>query len=172
ASRHESFRKKKQAVAREGSSAAHNKHYANSDTDSDATLYSSSSDKTKKSANETGDADESEMDLSNDNPNRDNDVARYRVFMHNKSTVTPNSTHLSPTVTSSSLDLIQTLLDEIPTNELMNFISHPVYTDAQITSVVQNLKGNPELKSYISGASEVPFGTHVDVLATKTLMQE
>ncbi|GJZ91291.1 hypothetical protein Tco_0663218 [Tanacetum coccineum] len=50
--------------------------------------------------------------------------------------------------------------------------SHPVYTDAQTTSVVHNPEGNPELTSYISGASKVPLGTHVDVLATKTLLQE
>ncbi|GKD54675.1 hypothetical protein Tco_1288062, partial [Tanacetum coccineum] len=50
--------------------------------------------------------------------------------------------------------------------------SHPVYTDAQTTSMVHNLEGNPELTSYISGASKVPLGIHVDVLETKTLMHE
>ncbi|GKE34939.1 hypothetical protein Tco_1454261 [Tanacetum coccineum] len=112
------------------------------------------------------------MDLFDDNPNGDDDVARYGVFMHNKSTTTPNSTYLSSTVTSSSLNFIQTLLDETPANELTNFMSHPVYVDAQTTSVVHNPEGNPELTSYISGASEVPLGTHVDVLATKVLLQE
>ncbi|GKA17280.1 hypothetical protein Tco_0697117 [Tanacetum coccineum] len=112
------------------------------------------------------------MDLSDDNPHRDDDATRYGVFMHNKSTATPNSTYLSLTVTSSSLDFIQTLLDETPANELIDFMSHPVYTDAQTTSVVHNPEGNPELTSYISGASEVPLGTHVDVLATKTLLSE
>ncbi|GJT16218.1 hypothetical protein Tco_0874924 [Tanacetum coccineum] len=169
ASRLKSLRKKKQPVAGEGSSAAHNKYY---DTNSDATLYSSSLDKTEEGANETDDADESDMDLSDDNPQGDNDAARYGVFMHNKSTPTPNSTYLSLTVTSSSLDFIQTLLDETPVNELMDFMSHPVYTDAQTTSVVNNLEGNPKLTSYISCASEVPVGTHVDVLATKMLLQE
>ncbi|GKC40276.1 hypothetical protein Tco_1052660 [Tanacetum coccineum] len=164
-----SLRKKKQPVAGEGSSAAHNKYY---DTNSDATLYSSSLDKTEEVANETDDADESDMDLSDDNPQGDNDAARYGVFMHNKSTPTPNSTYLGLMVTSSSLDFIQTLLDETPVNELMDFMSHPVYTDAQTTSVVNNLKGNPKLTSYISCASEVPIGTHVDVLATKMLLQE
>ncbi|GKD02372.1 hypothetical protein Tco_1177346, partial [Tanacetum coccineum] len=125
-----------------------------------------------ESANETDDADESDMDLSNDNPHGGDDDARYGVFMHNKSTATPNSTYLSPTVTSSSLDFIQTLLYETPVNELMNFMSHLVFTDAQTTSVVHNPEGNPKLTSYISGASEVPLGTHVDVLATKSLMQE
>ncbi|GJT59717.1 hypothetical protein Tco_1003250 [Tanacetum coccineum] len=130
------------------------------------------SNESKESANETDDADESDMDLSDDNLNRDDDAARYGVFMHNKSTATPNSAYLSMTVTSSSLDFIQTLLDETPANELMDFISHPVYIGAQTTSVVHNPEGNPELTSYISGASEVPLGTHVDVLATQTLLQE
>nr|GEW69698.1 hypothetical protein [Tanacetum cinerariifolium] len=87
----------------------------------------------------------------------DNDATRYGVFMHNKSTATPNSTYLSLTVTSSSLDFIQTLLDETLANELMDFMSHPVHTDAQTTLVVHNLEGNPELTSYISGASKVPL---------------
>ncbi|GJV47912.1 hypothetical protein Tco_1438124 [Tanacetum coccineum] len=99
-----------------------------------------------ENANETDDADESNMDLSNDNPHEDDDV--------------------------SSAGLIQTLLDETPANELMDFMSHPVYTDAHTTSVVHIPEGNPELISYILGATEVPLGTHVDVLATKTLMQE
>ncbi|GJR06950.1 hypothetical protein Tco_0529934 [Tanacetum coccineum] len=75
-------------------------YYDSFDFDSDATLYSSSSDKTEESANETDDADESEMDLSNDNPDGDDDVAGYGVFMHNKSTTTPNSTYLSLTITT------------------------------------------------------------------------
>ncbi|GJS18381.1 hypothetical protein Tco_0412853 [Tanacetum coccineum] len=145
----ESLKQKNQAVVGEGSSAAHNKYNDSSDNDSEATLYSSSSDKTEESANET-DADESDMDLSDDNPQGDNDVARYGVFMHNKSTATPNSTYRSLTVISSSLDFIQTLLDETPTNELTDFMSHPVYTDAQTTLVMHNPKGNPELASYIS----------------------
>ncbi|GJU87358.1 hypothetical protein Tco_1294904 [Tanacetum coccineum] len=138
----------------------------------EATLYSSSSDKTKESENETDDADEYDMDLFDDNPQGDDDDARYGVFMLNKSTTTPNSTDLSPAITSSSLDFIQTLLDETPINELTDFMSHPVYTDAQTTLVVHNPEGNIELTSYISGASEVPLGTHVDVLAIKTLLQE
>nr|GEX12073.1 hypothetical protein [Tanacetum cinerariifolium] len=168
----ESLRQKKQPVTGEGSSTAQNKYYSSSDTDSDSTLYSSSSNKPEGSENETDDVDESDIDLSDDNPDEDDDAVRYGVFMHNKSTTTPNSTYLIPTVTCSSGDFIQTLLDETPVNELMDFISHPVYIDAQTTSVVHNLEGNPELKSYISGASEVPLGTHVDVLTTKTLMKE
>ncbi|GKE29052.1 hypothetical protein Tco_1444436, partial [Tanacetum coccineum] len=141
ASRLESLKQKKQAVVGEGSSAAHNKYYDDSDID-------------------------------NDNPHGYNDAVGYGVFMHNKSTATPNSTYLSPTVTSSSIDFIQTLLDETHANELTDFMSHLVYTGAQTTSVVHNPEGNPEITSYISGASEVPLGIHVDVLATKTLMQE
>nr|GEX50356.1 hypothetical protein [Tanacetum cinerariifolium] len=104
-------------------------------TASDATLYASSSDKPDGSANETDDADKFEMDLSDDNPHGDDDDARYGVFMHNKCTATPNSTYLNLTVTSSLLDFIQTFLDETPVNELMDFMSHPVYIDAQTTSV-------------------------------------
>nr|GFA00454.1 hypothetical protein [Tanacetum cinerariifolium] len=51
-------------------------------------------------------------------------------------------------------------------------MSHPVYTDAQTTSVVHNPEGNPELTSYISGEYKVPLGTRVYVLATKTLLDE
>ncbi|GKA89055.1 hypothetical protein Tco_0810867 [Tanacetum coccineum] len=117
------------------------------DIDSDVTLHSSSSNESEESTNETDDADESNMDLSHDNPHGDDDDARYGVFMHNKSIATPNSTYFSPTVTSSSLDFIQTLLDEAPTNELTDFMSHPVYTDAQTTLVVHNPEVNPELTS-------------------------
>ncbi|GJT17905.1 hypothetical protein Tco_0876611 [Tanacetum coccineum] len=52
----EILRQKKQAVAGEGSSAAHTTFYDTSDTESDATQYSSSSDTTEESANETDDA--------------------------------------------------------------------------------------------------------------------
>ncbi|GJU91257.1 hypothetical protein Tco_1303680 [Tanacetum coccineum] len=57
-------------------------------------------------------------------------------------------------------------------NELTDFMSHLVYTDAQTTLMVHNPEVNPELISYILGASEVPLGTHEDVLVTKSLMQE
>nr|GEU97432.1 hypothetical protein [Tanacetum cinerariifolium] len=172
ASRLKILRQKNQPVAGEGSSAAKNKYYSSSDTDSDATLYSSSLDKPEGSANKLDDGDESDMDLSNDNLDGDSDDARYGVFMHNKSTATPNSTYLSLTVTSSLLGFIQTLLDETLANELMDFISHPVYTDVHTTSMVHNPEVNPELTSYISSAFEVLLDTHVDVLVTKTLMQE
>ncbi|GJX32594.1 putative reverse transcriptase domain-containing protein, partial [Tanacetum coccineum] len=109
-SRLESLKQKKQVVTEEGSSVAHNRYYASSYTDSDATLYSSSSDESKESANKIHDADKPDMDLFDDNPNGDDDVA-----------------------------------------------SHPVYVDAQTTSVVHKPEGNPELTSYIPGASEVPL---------------
>nr|GEX08480.1 hypothetical chloroplast RF21, chloroplastic [Tanacetum cinerariifolium]GEX10104.1 hypothetical chloroplast RF21, chloroplastic [Tanacetum cinerariifolium] len=101
ASKLKSLRKKKQAVAGEGS---------------------------KENINVIDDVDESNMYLSDDNPHRDDDVARY-----------------------------ETLLDEAPANELMDFLSHLVYTDAQTTLVVHNPEGNPKLTSYISGASEQAF---------------
>ncbi|GJR53628.1 hypothetical protein Tco_1404149 [Tanacetum coccineum] len=136
ASRLESSKQKKQAVVGEGSSNAHNKHYADLDSDSDAIPYSLCSDITEESDNEPDDANDSDMDLSNDNLDRDDDVARFGVFMYNKSTETPYSTYFSPTVTSSSLDFSQNLLNETPANELMDFVSNPVYTDAQTTSMV------------------------------------
>ncbi|GJR71169.1 hypothetical protein Tco_0083534 [Tanacetum coccineum] len=76
ASKLKSLRKKKQPVAGEGSSAAHNKYYSPSDSVSDVTLYSFSSDNSKESTNENDDAYESNMDLFDDNPHRDNDDAR------------------------------------------------------------------------------------------------
>ncbi|GJV15121.1 hypothetical protein Tco_1360444, partial [Tanacetum coccineum] len=45
--------------------------------------------------------------------------------------------------------------------------SHPVYTDAQTTLVVHIPEGNPELTSYISGASEVPLGTDKSKITRK-----
>nr|GEY57508.1 hypothetical protein [Tanacetum cinerariifolium] len=99
--------------------------------------------KTEESESETDDVDDSDMDLSNDNPHEDDDAAGYG-----------------------------TLLDETLANELTDFMSHPVYTNAQTTTMVHNLEGNPEITSYLSRASEVPLGTHVDVLATKTLLYE
>ncbi|GJR41365.1 hypothetical protein Tco_1217049 [Tanacetum coccineum] len=153
ASRLESLSQKKQTVTGEGSSNAHNKHYADSDTNSDAILYSLCS---EENENETDDADDSDMDLFDDNPNKD-DVAGFGVIMYNKSAETPNSTYLSLAVTNSSLDFIQNLLNETLANELTNLVSNPVYTDAQTTSAIIYPEGNPKLTSYISGASEVPL---------------
>ncbi|GKF10924.1 hypothetical protein Tco_0048850, partial [Tanacetum coccineum] len=126
----------------------------------------------EESENETDDADDFDMDLFDNNPNRVDDVAGFGMFMNNKSTKTPNSIYLSPTVTSSLLDFIQNLLNETPYNDLMDLVSNPVYTDAQTTSAVIYAEGNPELTSYISGASKVLLGTHLDVQAKKDLLQE
>ncbi|GJT57729.1 hypothetical protein Tco_0992783 [Tanacetum coccineum] len=145
ASRLESLKQKKQAVAGEGS---------------------------KESANGTDDADDSDMDLFDDNLDGDDDAAGFGVFMYNKSIETPKSTYLSLTITTSSLNFIQNLLHETPVNELTDLISNPVYTDAHTTSVVHNPEGNPKVRSFLSGASEVPFGTHVDVQATNLVLQE
>ncbi|GJV78705.1 hypothetical protein Tco_1514575 [Tanacetum coccineum] len=117
----ESLKQKKQAIVGEGSNNAHNKHYADSDSGSDAILYSSC---LEESENETDDADDSDMDLSDDNPDRDDDV---------------------------------NLLNETPANELTDLVSNLVYTDAQTASAVIYPEGNPELTSYILGASEVPL---------------
>ncbi|GJS53632.1 hypothetical protein Tco_0626994 [Tanacetum coccineum] len=92
----------------------------------------------------TDDADNSDMDLSDDNLDEDDDAAGFRVFMYNKSIEMPKSTYLSLTISSSSLDFIQNLLDETPVNELTDLISNPVYTDTHTTSIVHNPEGNPE----------------------------
>ncbi|GJR64561.1 hypothetical protein Tco_0010626 [Tanacetum coccineum] len=61
ASRLESLKQRKQGVTGEGSSVAHSKQYDDSETNSDAILYSLRLD-------EIDDADESDMDLLDDNP--------------------------------------------------------------------------------------------------------
>nr|GEV17769.1 hypothetical protein [Tanacetum cinerariifolium] len=108
ASRLESFRQKKQPVAGEGSSVTHNKYYSSSDTDSDATLYSSSSNESKESANKIDDA----VNL----------IGIYLMIIY------------------MEMMMMHDLLDETPTNKLMDFMSHPVYTDAQTSSMVHNPK--------------------------------
>ncbi|GKE26086.1 hypothetical protein Tco_1441470, partial [Tanacetum coccineum] len=70
---------KKPTVAREGSSNAHNKHYADSDTDNDAILYSSCLNTSEESANENDDADDFDMDLSDDNPQGNDDATGFAV---------------------------------------------------------------------------------------------
>ncbi|GKA00148.1 hypothetical protein Tco_0672698 [Tanacetum coccineum] len=172
ANRLESLKQKKQAVAGEGSSVAHIKYDDTSDTKSDVTCCSSCSDTLEESANGTNDADDSDLNLSDDNPDKDDDTAGFGVFMYNKSTETPKSTYLRPTITTSSLDFIQNLLDETPVNELTDLMSNLVYTYAPTTLVVHNLDGNHEVRSFLSCASEVPFVTHVDVQATKLILQE
>ncbi|GJV88862.1 hypothetical protein Tco_1532800 [Tanacetum coccineum] len=158
-------------VGGEGLSVAHDKYYEFEEisaTDSDATQDSSCSD----TDDETNDSDDSNMDLSNDEPKEYDNDAGFGVFMYNKSIEPLKSTYLSPTVTCSSLEYIQSLLNEPPANELTDFMSNPVYTNAHITSKVANIKGNPEVTSHISGASKVPFGTHVDVQETNLVLQE
>ncbi|GJS91675.1 hypothetical protein Tco_0774311 [Tanacetum coccineum] len=64
------------------------------------------------------------------------------------------------------------LLNETHVYELMDITSHPVHTDANTTSMVNNPEENHETISYKSGASEVPFGIHVDVQATNLVLQD
>ncbi|GJX34596.1 hypothetical protein Tco_0246153 [Tanacetum coccineum] len=132
-----------QKLKGEGSSVVHTKFYDTSDTESDATHYSSCSDTSEESTNETNDVDDSNMDLTDDEPKGDNDTARY-----------------------------DNLLDETPINELTDLMYNPVYIDAHTTSVVHNPEGNPKARSFLSNASEVPYGTHVYVQATNLALQE
>ncbi|GKC09788.1 hypothetical protein Tco_1001398, partial [Tanacetum coccineum] len=92
---------------------------------------------------EIDDSDESDMDLSDDEPKGDDDATGFG-----------------------------NLLIEPLVHELMNLMSNPVYTDAHTTSAVANPEGNPEVTSYISGASEVPFNTNVGLQATILVLQE
>ncbi|GJU48080.1 hypothetical protein Tco_1217635 [Tanacetum coccineum] len=175
ASRLESLKQANQAVAGKGSSAAHNKYHEFeniSATDTKATQDSSCSDTDEGKDVETDDSDDYYMDLSKDKPKGDGDVVGFGVFVYNKSTKPLKPTYLSPTITTSSLEYIQTLLNDPPENKFTDFISNLVYTDAHTTSAVIYPEGNPELTSYISCASEVPLGTHVDVQATNTVLQE
>ncbi|GJS05155.1 hypothetical protein Tco_0321663 [Tanacetum coccineum] len=64
------------------------------------------------------------------------------------------------------------LLNDQLENELTDLLSRPVYIDAQTTFAVANPEGNLELTSYLSGASEVPFGTNLDVQAAKFVLHE
>ncbi|GJX28601.1 hypothetical protein Tco_0236680 [Tanacetum coccineum] len=77
---------------------------------------------------EIDDSDDSNMDLSKDEPKGDDDAAGFGVFMYNKSTEPPKSTYLSPTVTTSSLEYIQSLLNDSPEiflDEAAHHISSP-----------------------------------------------
>nr|GEU53024.1 hypothetical protein [Tanacetum cinerariifolium] len=78
-----------------------------------------------ESVNETDDADNSGMELSNDNSKGDDVTTRY-----------------------------ENLLGETLVNELTDLMSNPVYTDAHTTSAMHNPEGNPEVRSFLSGASE------------------
>ncbi|GKE32757.1 hypothetical protein Tco_1452079, partial [Tanacetum coccineum] len=115
--------------------------------------------------------DDFDMDLSDDEPKGD-DAAGFGVLMYNKSTESLKSTYLSPIVNCSSLKYIQNLLNKLLVHELMYLMSNLVYTDAHIISVVAILEGHPEVTSYLSGASEVPFGINVDIQATEFVLQE
>ncbi|GJW41352.1 hypothetical protein Tco_0067197 [Tanacetum coccineum] len=80
------------------------------------------------------DAEDSDMDISNDNSNKgDDDADGFGVFMYDKSKELPKFTPSLP--------------------------RKPVFTDARTTFVVANPEGNPEVTCFLSGASEVPFGT-------------
>ncbi|GJY86593.1 hypothetical protein Tco_0500619 [Tanacetum coccineum] len=142
----ESLKQAKQAVAREGSSAAYNKYHEFdniSATNSKATQDSSRSNTDEEKDVETDDFDDSDMDLFKDEPRGDDDVAGFG-----------------------------TLLNDPPANELLDFKSNPVYTNAQTTLAVIYPEVNPELTSYISCASEVPLGTYVDVKSRNIVLQE
>ncbi|GJU61496.1 hypothetical protein Tco_1243331 [Tanacetum coccineum] len=140
----ESLKQATQVVGEEGSSGTHNKYYQFeniSATDSEATQDSSRSNTNEERDDEI---DDSDMDLSEDEPKGGDDAAGFGVFVYNKCTEPLKSTCLNPIVTTLSLEYIQSLLNEPPANELTNFLSNPVYTDAHTTSVVANPDGNPE----------------------------
>ncbi|GKA80724.1 hypothetical protein Tco_0787416 [Tanacetum coccineum] len=165
----ESMRKERQAVGGEGSSSVHDKYYEFEDilaTDSDATRDSSCSDTDEEKDDETNDSEDFDMDLSDDEPNKgDEDVVGFGVFVDNKSQELAKFTPFSPVVTTSSMEDFSNLLNDPPMHELMDLLSKPVYIDAHTTSTVANPEGNLEVLSYLSGASEVPFGINVDVQA-------
>nr|GEV37251.1 hypothetical protein [Tanacetum cinerariifolium] len=150
----------------------YNKFEDISNIDSDATQDSLCLDINEAKDDETNYSDDNDMDLSNDDPKGDDDATGFRVFMYTKSTEPLKSTYLSPIITTSSLEYIHNLFNEPFVNELTDLMSNPMYTNAHITSVVDNLEGNPKVTSYITGASEVPFGTHVDVQETNLVLQE
>ncbi|GKD55574.1 hypothetical protein Tco_1288961 [Tanacetum coccineum] len=112
ASRLESLKQAKQAVAGKGSSAAHNKYHEFeniSATDTEATQDSSRSNTDEEKDVEIDDSDDSKMDLSKDKPKRDGDAVGFGVF---------------------------TLLNDPHANKFTDFMSNLVYTDAHITSVI------------------------------------
>nr|GEU72843.1 hypothetical protein [Tanacetum cinerariifolium] len=130
ARRLESIKQMKQVVAGEGSCAAHNKYYEFENilaTDSDTTQDSYRLDINEERDDETDDSDDFNLDLSKDEPKGDDDVTGFRVFVYNKFTEPLKSIYLSPTVTTSSLEYIQSLLNETYVNELMAFINPSFY---------------------------------------------
>ncbi|GJT94539.1 hypothetical protein Tco_1090057 [Tanacetum coccineum] len=113
------------------------------------------------------------MDVSNDDyDRRDDDEARFGLFMYDKSKELPKYTPIGPTVTYSSMKDYTMLLNDQPENELIDLMRGQVYTKTQTIFMVANPEGNPEVTSFFSGASEVPLGTNVDVQATKFVLQE
>ncbi|GJV53293.1 hypothetical protein Tco_1449034 [Tanacetum coccineum] len=171
-SRLESIRQEIQASKGEGSSVARDGEFEDfSDTNSHATASSSWSDTDKD--DDKDDAKNSNMGISDDDSNKDDDdVAEFRVFMYDLSNELPKFTPISPAVTCSSMKDYTNLLNDQPENELMVLLSRPVFTDAQTTFTVANPEGNPKVTSYLSSASEVPFGTNVDVQATEFVLHE
>ncbi|GJS88355.1 hypothetical protein Tco_0770991 [Tanacetum coccineum] len=116
---------------------------------------------------------DSDMDISADDDKRDDDDATsFGVFVYNKSQELPKFTSFNLVVTTSSMEDFSNLLYDPPVHELMDILSKLVYTDAHTTSTVANLEGNHEVLSYLSSASEVPFGTNIDVQATEFDLQE
>ncbi|GJU91538.1 hypothetical protein Tco_1303961 [Tanacetum coccineum] len=119
------------------------------------------------------DVKDSDMDkVDEDSDKGDDTTAGFGVFMHDKTKKLPKYTPFSPTITYSSMKDYTMLLNDQPENELMDLMCGLVYTKAHTTFVVANPEGNPKVTSFLSGASEVPFGTNVDVQATKFVLQE
>ncbi|GKA64828.1 hypothetical protein Tco_0764535 [Tanacetum coccineum] len=152
-SRLESMRQERKMLGGKASSAAKDKYYGFediSDIDND-----------------------SDLDISTDDDKRDDDdAAGFGVFVYNRLQELPKFTPFSPVVTTSSTEYFSNLLNDPLVHELIDLLSKPDYTDAHTTSAVANLEGNPEVLSYLSGASKVPFGTNVDVKATNFVLQE
>ncbi|GJW42245.1 hypothetical protein Tco_0071044 [Tanacetum coccineum] len=85
------------------------------------------------------------MDISDDDyDKRDDDEARFGLFMYDKSKELPKFTPISPTITYSSMKDYTMLLNDQPENELTDLIHGPVYTETQTIFMVANPEGNPE----------------------------
>ncbi|GJW82604.1 hypothetical protein Tco_0146579 [Tanacetum coccineum] len=147
-SRLESMKQERQVVGGKGSSVAKDKYYEFqefSESDSDATRNSSWADTDEDKDDETDDAEDSDMDISDNDSNKvdADDADVFGVFV-NKSQELPKFTSLSPVVTCSSME---------------DFIHH------------LNDPSERELTDLLS-ASEVSFGTNLDVQATDFVLQE
>ncbi|GJZ92066.1 hypothetical protein Tco_0664131 [Tanacetum coccineum] len=146
-SRRENVRKEVQAGRGERSSVAQEENYEFKDiseSDSDATRSYSWSDTDRD--DEQDDTEDSDMDIFDDDDDKrdEDDAAGFRVFVYNKSQELPKFTSFSSTVTCSSMEDFTNLLNDLLVHELSNLLSKQVYTDAQTTSVVVNLEGNPK----------------------------